>query len=125
VQLHAGAAQVLLVGYDGSASGPLAEMARSSGLLGGALVLSRDARADAPRVAVAIVDGDAPAVSGALASCAADNAMVQMLPLFEALARGGDDVVLHAGPGRALRVRIDATADAPRAHHALGDAVHG
>lgn len=125
VQLHAGAAQVLLVGYDGSASGPLADITHSSGLLGGALVLSREARADAPRIAVELVDGDAPAVSGALASCAAGNAMVQMLPLFEALARGDASVVLHAGPGRALRVRLEAAADTSRARATIGDAVHG
>ena len=125
VQLHAGAAQVLLVGYDGGSTGPLAAISRSSGLLGGALVLSRITRADAPRIRVDLVEATASAPHGALASLAAGNAMTPMLPLFEALARGEDSVVLHAGQGRALRIRIDVAAEATPANDPIGEVVHG
>jgi len=115
----------LLVGYDGGSTGPLAAVSRSSGLLGGALVLSREARADAPRLRIDIVQGTAPPTTGALASLAAGNAMAPMLPLFEALARGEEAVTLHAGPGRALRIHIDHAAASAPAHDAIGEAMHG
>jgi hypothetical protein len=46
----------------------------------------------------------APRAEGALARRCAGNAMRPMLALFDALALGGDRALLHAGPGRALRV---------------------
>ena len=41
---------------------------------------------------------------GALARRYLGNAMQPMLALFDALASGGDFALLHAGPGRGLRV---------------------
>jgi len=97
---------VLLAGYDGQSSGPLRSVDVSDGLLGGALVLSRQVRPGAQRLRATLVDLDAPPPSGALAGLAAGNAMAPMLPLFEALARGEHLALLHAGPGRALRLEL-------------------
>jgi hypothetical protein len=102
--LAAGHAAVLLAAYDAAATGPLAEVSHSAGLLGGALVLVADAAAAPIGLHVAPVATPAPAAGGALARKLAGNAMHPMLPLFDALALGGGDVLLHAGPGRALRV---------------------
>lgn len=106
VQLRAGAQVVLLAAYDASSTGPLAAVSPSTGLLGGALVLSDTPRAGAPQLRFTLVDADAPPPQGALARMAGGNAMAPMLPLFQALASGDDLVCLHAGPGRALRVEI-------------------
>ena len=97
---------VLLVGYDGQSGGPLRSVDVSDGLLGGALVLSRQVRPGAQRLRGTLVDADVPAPSGALATLAGGNAMAPMLPLFEALARNEHLVLLHAGPGRALRLEL-------------------
>lgn len=105
-QLHAGAPAVLLVAYDTAASGPLAQVSPSTGLLGAALVLASPSHAGAPRLRVTLVDADAPPARGPLTDLAGGNAMAPMLPLFEALASGHDLVSLHAGPRRALRVEI-------------------
>jgi len=105
-QLGAGATRVLLVAYDAQATGPLATMAPSSGLLGGALVLSRPPGADVPRLRGTFLGAGAQAPSGPLAQRLAANAMAPMLPLFQALASGADLIQLDAGPGRALRVEI-------------------
>jgi hypothetical protein len=106
VQLAAGAPAVLLVAYDAGSAGPLTVISRSTGLLGGALVLSSTPRPDAPRLRATLVDGTGHVPTGPLAQLAGDNAMAPMLPLFQALATGHDLVCLHAGPGRALRVEI-------------------
>ena len=106
VQLAAGEEAVLLVGYDGSAAGPLAPMSRSVGLLGGALVLSRADKPEAPRIQVRVESGTAPADGNRLSGIAGANAMAPMLPLFEALAGAGNDVRLFAGDGRTLQVGI-------------------
>ena len=106
VQLHAGAPAVLLVAYDAPSAGPLAQVSRSSGLLGGALVLSQPPLAGRPRIRCTLRDAQAPPVDGRLAALSGGNAMAPMLPLFTALASGDDLVCLHAGPGRALRVEI-------------------
>lgn len=112
VQLAAGSETVLLVGYDSDSAGPLAAVSRSSGLLGGALVLTREATGNAsPRLRATLVETPCPqprysSAAGALASYAGDNAMAPMLPLFQALASGQDIAWLHAGPSRALRVEI-------------------
>jgi len=104
-QLVDGTEAVLLVAYDNTAVGPLETMSHSRGLLGGALVLSH--RSDGPRLRATLVDGEAPPPAGALARHAAGNSMAPMLPLFDALAGDGNDVVLlKAGPGRLLRVEI-------------------
>jgi hypothetical protein len=101
-QLHAGAPAVLLVGYDGASPGLLREVAHSDGLLGGAVVLARDAQA-APRLVLHQEDGEAPPAPHELAD---GNAMAPMLALFEALARGADEALLPAGPGRRLRLEL-------------------
>ena len=115
VQLDAGEDAVLLVGYDGASTGPLASITRTAGLLGGALVLSRATRSDAPRLRVELLAGDAPVPTGRLSMHAGRNAMAPMLPLFEALASGDAVAHLHAGPGRVLRVTLTpaATMTAP------------
>ena len=107
VQLAAGSEAVLLVAYDSETVGPLASVSPSSGLLGGALVLSQRERTDTPRLRLSLVDADAPMPSGALARMAGDNASAPMLPLFEMLALQQDArIMLKAGPGRALQVEV-------------------
>ena len=112
-QLACGEDAVLLAAYDTAGTGPLGAISQSSGLLGGALVLSVDAGDDPDRensggirLRATLVDGDAPAGDGRLSRHAAANAMAPMLPLFDALATGGDLALLHAGHGRALRVEL-------------------
>jgi hypothetical protein len=97
---------VLLVAYDTAATGPLAQVSPSTGLLGAALVLASPSHAGAPRLRATLVDADAPPAQGPLTDLVGGNAMAPMLPLFEALASGHDLVSLHAGPRRALRVEI-------------------
>jgi hypothetical protein len=111
VQLHAGAPAVLLAAYDAPSVGPLAQVSPSTGLLGGALVLANEGGTGRRRLRCRLVDADAPAPDGPLVQVAGGNAMAPMLPLFDALARNGvrgmhDTVILPAGPGRALTVRI-------------------
>jgi hypothetical protein len=110
VQLHAGEEAVLLVAYDGSASGPLAEPAPSEGLLGAALVLSRVACAGLPSLTVHLdACADAPvadAAPGPLTALLHGNAMQPMLPLLEALAMESEQVLLPAGRQQQLRIRL-------------------
>lgn len=103
MQLDAGAEAVLLVGYDTGATGPLRSVHDCSGLLGGALLLSRGG--SGPRISVRFADGEADA-PGALGRHAGSNPMAPMLPLFDALAAGAAQATLHAGPGRAMSVEI-------------------
>ncbi|GHA82036.1 beta-ketoacyl synthase chain length factor [Cognatilysobacter bugurensis] len=104
-QISAGAEGVLLVGFDGASAGPLAQVSQSSGLLGGALVLARDAKPGAPRLRATLADGE-PDLGGALATVASGNAMAPMLPLFETLAGARAQARLLAGPGRVLQVEV-------------------
>ncbi|MEN4902683.1 beta-ketoacyl synthase chain length factor [Luteimonas sp. TWI1437] len=104
LQLAAGSEAVLLVAYDGTATGLLSTMSPSEGLLGGALVLTR--AGDGPRLSATLRDGDASAAPGPLSARAPHNAMAQMLPLFDALAAGSDRAVLRAGPHRELALEI-------------------
>ena len=106
VQLESGSDSVLLVAYDSQAAGPLGTVTPSQGLLGAALVLSRQPRAGAPRLQVVLGDGEAPPGTGALARHAHGNAMAPMLPLFDALARNEGHAMLRAGPGRVMRIAI-------------------
>lgn len=109
-QLATGSEAVLLVGYDVHGTGPLAEVAASAGLLGGALLLSRDARPGCPQLRVALQDHDdaTPARAGhRLAGLFGGNAMAPMLPLFEALALERPAATLLAGPGRWLKLELD------------------
>jgi hypothetical protein len=107
-QLHSGSEAVLLVAYDSQATGPLAAVSPSQGVLGAALVLSLAPREDAP---VLELDSYADAAGasgpeGALSRRLGANAMAPMLPLFDALATQGTRVALHAGPGQQLRLRL-------------------
>ncbi len=104
-QLATGAEAVLLVGFDGTSAGPLARVSPSAGLLGGALVLSRDLRDGTTRLRATLEDGEADTAAH-LAPFGADNAMAPMLPLFEMLALGRPGVRLKAGPGRVLNVEM-------------------
>jgi len=106
-QLDSGSDTVLLVAYDSQATGPLGTVTPSQGLLGAALVLSRQPREGAPRLQVEFTDGEAGEGSGALARHAGGNAMAPMLPLFDALARNEDHAMLRAGPGRVMRIAIE------------------
>ncbi|HEU0306792.1 MAG TPA: beta-ketoacyl synthase chain length factor [Lysobacter sp.] len=106
VQLDSGSDAVLLVAYDSQATGPLATVTPSHGLLGAALVLSRHERAGAPRLQAYFADGDAVEGAGALARHARGNAMAPMLPLFDALARNEARAMLRAGPGRVMHIAI-------------------
>ena len=108
VQLATGSEAVLLVGYDGTATGPLASVSRSEGLLGGALVLVRDAIPGQPRLRAAAPQDATTSVpaAGTLAKFAAGNAMLPMLPLFEALAQRQPQATLAAGHGKVLRMEI-------------------
>ncbi len=107
VQLAVNGGAVLLVGYDGYASGPLSRVSRSEGVLGAALVLSRSTQAGLPQLRITLDDGNAEEGAGALARRDRANAMAPMLPLFDALASGGAVAVLKAGPSRVLRVEIE------------------
>ena len=95
---------MLFAACDAPSAGPLAAVSRSTGLLGGALVLVADASSTPIRLRVTPVSAPAPVANGALARRCTGNAMQPMLTLFDALATGGDVALLHAGPGRALRV---------------------
>lgn len=101
-----GGQAVLLVAYDGRSSGALADVTRSEGLLGAALVLAAEPGPGMPRLRATLVEGAAPPPAGRLAQRLEGNAMWPMLPLFQALASGQDLVVLHAGPSQSLRVEI-------------------
>lgn len=104
MQLQAGAAAVLLVGYDSASTGPLAQVSASSGLLGGALVLARAGAGS--KLSLSLVDGEPESAGGPLATHAPGNAMAPMLPLFDALAAGHAGCRLKAGPGRILKVDL-------------------
>ena len=108
VQLATGTDAVLLVAYDSTATGPLAHVSRSEGLLGGALVLVREALPGQPRLQASLREatpreGEAP---GSLADFAKGNAMAPMLPLFEALARKQGHATITAGHGKVLGMEI-------------------
>lgn len=105
VQLADGAQQVLLVSYDGAASGPLATQAPSAGLLGTALVLGRDG--PGPSLQVQWGPTDNPAQPGPLQQRAQANAGAAMLALFDALASGQTQLQLAAGPAHSLHIGID------------------
>ena len=126
LQLHAGHEAVLLAAYDGHATGPVAAVSRSDGLLGAAFVLSRAAKPGAPRITLELVSTPATSRAGRLTQVAGRNAMAPMLPLLEALAEGDHaDVTLHAGADRALRVQLAASEPAMRAVPVSAGAVDG
>ena len=94
--------QVLLVGYDGNASGPLGQLVPSHGLLGAALLLRRDGPG------IGLQAGWQPRAAsitpGPLQQRAAGNAGAAMLPLFDALALGHAHTCLAAGPAQHLEL---------------------
>ncbi|MBU8976980.1 MULTISPECIES: beta-ketoacyl synthase chain length factor [unclassified Lysobacter] len=104
-QLAGGAEAALLVAYDGQAIGPLARVAPSEGLLGGALVLSRDGAGPLLRARLVASSRPAPAI-GPLARFSAGNAMAPMLPLFDVLVRGEGSAYLPAGIAHDLFVEV-------------------
>ncbi len=107
--LAAGEEAVLLVAYDAEACGPLAAVSRSEGLLGGALLLSREQRNGARSIATRLEHEAAPAATSALAQRFAANAMQPMLPLFEMLAVAGPGrCQLLAGPRLRISVEVGA-----------------
>jgi len=102
------------VGYDGYSCGPLTRVSPSEGVVGAALVLSREANPRKTRLHASLHDGDVAAdhPGGALARRDHANAIAPMLALFDVLAGGGTEgglsqVELKAGPGRVLRVEIE------------------
>ncbi|MEI2453299.1 beta-ketoacyl synthase chain length factor [Lysobacter firmicutimachus] len=109
-QLAAGDEAVLLVGYDGAATGPLQEVAPSRGLLGAALVLAHvSSAAHGPRLSAWMDDADGEPAwpnGGKLSGRETGNAGAPMLALFDALASGHDRLALPAGAGRILRVEF-------------------
>jgi len=110
-QLHAGEPAVLLVAYDGSATGPLADVSPSEGLLGAALVLSRSACAGLPTLKLRL-HAQAPAAdlpqpdAGPLMQLYAANAMSPLLPLLQALAMDQDMLWMPAGGEQWLEIGI-------------------
>ena len=95
VQLHSGEPAVLLVGYDGEATGPLTEIAMTQGLLAGALVLTAE-EASLPTLQTTWECGSPPPASGPLSLTLAGNSMSEMLPLFDALALQRNQANLYA-----------------------------
>lgn len=102
-QLAEGGDAVLLVGYDTGSVGPLLSVHDCSGLLGGALVLSRHGQG--PRLVAMLADGEA-SVPGPLGRHAGANPMAPMLPLFDALAARAPRATLKAAPNRVLTLEI-------------------
>ncbi len=107
-QLATGTDAVLLVGYDSQATGPLGRVSPSEGLLGGALLLVRDAAAGLPRLRARLRDAGSDGVTpaGALKRFCAGNAMLPMAPVFEALALARHEVSINAGAGKCLAMEI-------------------
>jgi len=101
---------VLFVAYDAEASGPLASLVSSTGLVGAALVLApRRSSATVAEVDWSLGRESPPQVTEASprnAPLVSGNAMAPGLPLFEALARRTGLVTLAAGPSLALRLEI-------------------
>ena len=107
-QLATGTGAVLLVACDGSATGPVARVSRSQGLLGAALLLVRDPVPGMPRLQACMKEEpmDPELADGPLSLLLAGNAMAPMLPLFEALALGRAHAMLGAGNGNTLRIDL-------------------
>ena len=107
-QLATGTKAVLLVAYDGQASGPAAQVSPSLGLLGGALLLVRDPMPGMPRLQVRVEEESTAPTSpdGPLSLLLADNAMAPMLPLFEALALRRTHAIIGAGHDTSLRIDL-------------------
>ena len=103
-QLEAGAPAVLLVAYDGAATGPLKDVLDSTGLLGIALVLARPG--GRARLTLRLDPGTGAAPDAAPAEVAAGNAMAPALALLAAIAAGRPGAVLAAGGGTGMQVGL-------------------
>lgn len=109
VQLQAGEDAVLLVAYDGTATAPLVEQSPSEGLLGVALVLSRSPHPGLPTLTLTLQAAVAEAAEithGPLSQLLHGNAMHSVLPLLEALAMEGEQVLLPASDHQRLRISL-------------------
>jgi hypothetical protein len=104
MQLQAGAPRVLLVAYDSAASGPLAAVSVSEGLLGVAMVLDR-CEAPALQFALSLQPGEASTPPSPLDAAAGRNAMAPALALLDAIATVRRDCELPAG--RELKLRVE------------------
>jgi len=106
MQLDAGAPQVLLVAYDSAASGPLAAVSSSEGMLGVALLLDRGA-APGLQLTLTLQAGTAPSLQpGVLRDIAGGNAMAPALALIDAIANERASCLLPAGQDLALHLGL-------------------
>ena len=107
-QLASNSKPVLFVAYDAEASGPLASLISSSGLVGAALILApRRGAATVAELHWSVSREQPPRPtepSRRNADLVSGNAMASCLPLFEALARRRGTVTLAAGPSLALQL---------------------
>jgi Beta-ketoacyl synthase, N-terminal domain len=102
LQVCADDTDVLFVAYDIDAHGEQLRIADSQGLLGVALVLTRDGGGRNLELTVVAESSAAPGVAGSA------NAMAACLPLSTALERGSAQVLrLPLGPESTLQVQID------------------
>ncbi len=104
VQLACDGGPLLLAGADTGATGPLASVNASRGLLGVALVLAPEPSA-ASRCVLDWALHEGPAPPAGSAPGPADNALADALPLFERLARG-DSAALALPLGPALHLAL-------------------
>jgi hypothetical protein len=103
VQVCADQTDVLLVAYDIEARGVQAEITRSRGMLGVALVLSTNLGPAEAGLQLTVSSG---AAAGA-AAAAGGNAMADCLPLIAALEAEADALLsLPLGPDSTLQVRV-------------------
>lgn len=107
VQLRDGAPAVLLVSYDGAATGPLATQAPSTGLLGTALVLGHDGPGPGLQLRWDAEPAAAIQAHGPLQQRAQGNAGQAMMALFDALACAQPALHLPAGPQQHMHIVID------------------
>jgi hypothetical protein len=104
-------APVLFVAYDIESRGPVATMQPSRGVLAGALVLSPEERANnVARLTLEVREDARPRQSEARAentALVAGNAMIDALPLFEALADGTSrEISQLLAPRMTLNIRV-------------------
>jgi len=105
------AAPVLFVTYDIESRGPVATMQPSRGVLAGALVLSPEKRErTVARMTLEVREDARPRQSAARpenTALVAGNAMIDALPLFEALADGAErELSQLLAPRMALSIRV-------------------
>lgn len=115
VQAQCDDTAVLYVAYDTQACGPIATMAKSSGKLGCALVLSpRRSSNTKSTFHWETIEEDTPqnaTGTGDFAHLVSGNAMASCLPLFEALAGTRNTVGYAVGPKLALKISVELNAD--------------